>query len=270
MREGERSQCSGLQIPHGLSSYSAKPATQNSCSLINLANFLFFLLVWCSSDPDLVEKERRRFLTALRPALEHPGPVIMVTDSQAVDIVHPWTLDQTTHEPLLPFTTFSIAMIQRQSRGALHTFARGIDAFRALKPGDRVLVAEACNHNRITEICNDIGTVQIPQKLQAAVQGGAVHSGARSGPAPRGRVIIEHAFGREFPELDDPATGGLKRFALAVHCGGCMVDAQKIRARVSDLEDAGVPVTNYGLLLAYAHSPAAMQRALEPWGLKEE
>jgi hypothetical protein len=62
-------------------------------------------------------------------------------------------------------------------------------------------------------------------------------------------------------------SGGLRRFALAIHCGGCMVDHQKIRARISDLKEAGVPVTNYGLLLSYAHSPAALERALAPWGL---
>jgi hypothetical protein len=46
-----------------------------------------------------------------------------------------------------------------------------------------------------------------------------------------------------------------------------MIDAQKMRARLLDLRDAGVPVTNYGLLLSYAHSPAALERAVRPWGL---
>jgi len=248
------------------------------------------------------EAERQRFQRALDVALASGGPTIVVTDSQAVDIVHPWTLDPNTGDPMVPFTTFSIAMIQRQSRGSLPTFARGIEAVRGLRAGDRVLVAEACNHNRITELCNDIGTVQIPKKLQEIAvrnykdssdgsgnsttscssheEGGEASSGSGGG------IIIEHAFGREFPEIDElydgpsegfsssgPATStgiekkGLKRFALAVHCGGCMVDSQKIRARVSDLEEAGVPVTNYGLLLAYGHSPEAMRRALEPWGV---
>ena len=207
-----------------------------------------------SGDPVAVEKEKSRFLRALQPALHHDGPAIIITDSQAVDIVHPWTLDPQTGQSIIPFTTFSIAMVHRQSRGALPVFAAGIDAFRHLQPGDKVLVAEACNHNRITELCNDIGMVQIPKKLQAQAGGSG--------------VVVEHAFGREFPEIDDPESGGLGRFKLAVHCGGCMVDPQKIRARVSDLQEAGVPVTNYGLLLAYAHSPDAMKRALEPWGVE--
>ena len=78
---------------------------------------------------------------------------------QAVDIVHPWTLGA-DGQPLAPFTTFSICMIQRQSSGKLPLFAEGLRAYKALKPGDRVLIAEACNHNRITDICNDIGMVQ--------------------------------------------------------------------------------------------------------------
>ena len=73
--------------------------------------------------------------------------------------MHPWTLGA-DGQPLAPFTTFSICMIQRQSSGKLPLFAEGLRAYKALKPGDRVLIAEACNHNRITDICNDIGMVQ--------------------------------------------------------------------------------------------------------------
>jgi biotin synthase-like enzyme len=165
-----------------------------------------------SADPAVSEKERQRFLKALKPVREHQGPAIIITDSQAVDIVHPWTMDSSSGEQLVPFTTFSIAMVQRQSRGALPVFAAGIEAFKNLKPGDRVLVAEACNHNRITELCNDIGMVQIPQKLQAAVSGG---NGGSGDDDESRRVIVEHAFGREFPEIEN-----LDKFALAVHCGG--------------------------------------------------
>ncbi|GAB4823876.1 hypothetical protein N2152v2_010922 [Parachlorella kessleri] len=205
-----------------------------------------------SADPSVRDAERRRFQKALAPVLAHQGPKVIVTDSQAVDIVHPWTLDEATGDELVPFTTFSIAMIHRQSQGQLPLFVEGIERYKSLKEGDRVLIAEACNHNRITEMCNDIGMVQIPRKIEQQRGVG---------------IQLEHAFGREFPELDDTESGGLRRFALAIHCGGCMVDHQKIRARISDLKEAGVPVTNYGLLLSYAHSPQALERALAPWGL---
>lgn len=64
------------------------------------------LFLSSSSDPALVEQERRRFQRALQPLLAHPGPKLIVTDSQAVDVVHPWTMDPATGEELVPFTTF--------------------------------------------------------------------------------------------------------------------------------------------------------------------
>lgn len=92
--------------------------------------------------------------------------------AQAMDIVHPWTLDE-SGQPLLPITTFSIAMIHRQSGGKLPLFVQGIKALEAgLGAGDRVLIAEACNHNRITDHCNDIGMVQVGRPLALVVCGG--------------------------------------------------------------------------------------------------
>lgn len=78
---------------------------------------------------------------------------------------------------------------------------------------------------------------------------------------------------REYPELSEEATttsssGAAPKFKLALHCGGCMIDAQKMRARIADMEDAGVPVTNYGLFLSYVQSPDALRRVLEPWGVQ--
>lgn len=209
------------------------------------------------ADAPAADAERRRFLRALAPLLEHAGPKLLVTDSQAIDIVHPWTLDPSTGAPLLPITTFSIAMAHRQSGGRLPVFVDGLRSLvgggqsgAGLAPSDRVLIAEACNHNRITSDCNDIGMVQLPAKLKKLCGG--------EGPQ------IEHAFGREYPELEG---GGLARFRAALHCGGCMIDAQKMRARLMDMQEAGLPVTNYGLFLAYVHHPEALARCLEPWGV---
>uniref|UniRef100_A0A7S0MUN0 G domain-containing protein n=1 Tax=Pyramimonas obovata TaxID=1411642 RepID=A0A7S0MUN0_9CHLO len=115
-----------------------------------------------SDNPAEVAHERARFNRALQPVLDHKGPKLIITDSQAVDILHPWTLDE-AGAPLVPFTTYSIAMINRMSGGRLQTFVDGVEALKQLREGDRVLVAEACNHNRITDNCNDIGMVQIPQ-----------------------------------------------------------------------------------------------------------
>ncbi len=80
-----------------------------------------------SRNPEEVAAERRRFTRAIQPLLNHPGPKLIVTDSQAVDIVHPWTLGGPDgQQPLVPFTTFSICMINRQSNGKLKLFADGL------------------------------------------------------------------------------------------------------------------------------------------------
>lgn len=78
---------------------------------------------------------------------------------------------------------------------------------------------------------------------------------------------------REYPDLveadnSSSSSSNSAKFKLALHCGGCMIDAQKMRARIADMEDAGVPVTNYGLFLSYVQSPDALRRVLEPWGVQ--
>jgi hypothetical protein len=78
------------------------------------------------------------------------------------------------------------------------------------------------------------------------------------------RLKLDHAYGREFPGEE------LAKYALVVHCGGCMIDKQKLRARMEDCRDAGVPITNYGLLLSYAASPRAILRAIDPWGVSSD
>lgn len=75
-----------------------------------------------------------------------------MTDSQAIDIVHPWTQDLD-----YDLTTFSIAMIHFMSGGHLQTYVDGLDALLHLREKDQVLISEACNHVRIPEVCDDIG-----------------------------------------------------------------------------------------------------------------
>lgn len=197
------------------------------------------------------------------------------------------------HRPIAPFPR---PRQSSQSGGQLPLFAEGLRAYKALRGKGseaRVLIAEACNHNRITDTCNDIGMVQLPDQLRAHIGDG---------------VQIDHAFGREFPDLangeclrtpsppsdsvhpralrshpplqhrlrsliphsfaSNSPHAGLGNYDLVLHCGACMIDHQKVRARLSDLRDAGVPVTNYGLLLAWGHhGDDALARVLAPWGV---
>lgn len=181
------------------------------------------------------EGERRRFETFLAGLGRRPRAII--TDSQAMDLMHRWTPGD------IPLTTFSIMMIHYASQGRLEAFVRGIGALDRLRDGDRILIAEACNHSRIAE---DIGTVQIPALIRRRWPG----------------VVVEHNFGREFQE-----NRALQAYRLVIHCGGCMITPQKLQARIRDLDTIGVPYTNYGLFLAYAQGREALRQVLRPWGL---
>jgi hypothetical protein len=180
-------------------------------------------------------RERRRFMDFLGSIGSGAGVQLVLTDSQAIDIMDRWV------PPEISLTTFSIMMINSTSGGNLALFAEGGDALNKLEKGDRVLIVEACNHDRIAE---DIGTVQIPLKLAKACPG----------------VVIEHSFGREFPAPDQ-----LAEYKVVIHCGGCMISTQKLSARILRLAGAGVPVTNYGIVLAWLEGPETMNRVLKPW-----
>ncbi|MDR2430640.1 MAG: 50S ribosome-binding GTPase [Candidatus Margulisbacteria bacterium] len=181
--------------------------------------------------------DRRAILEKKRFAdfLQNIKPRAVITDSQAMDILCKWC------PPAIALTTFSIVMINYFSRGRLRKFADGLRVLRKLRPGDKALIAEACNHSRVGE---DIGTVQIPRYF------------ARRYPG----VALEHNFGREFRDNKQ-----LAQYKLIIHCGGCMISAQKLQARLRDLETTGVPITNYGLFLAYMQGEAALRRVLAPW-----
>jgi len=179
--------------------------------------------------------ERKRFDTFLASFGRRPKAI--VTDSQAMDLMHTWTPDD------VMLTTFSIMMINYVSRGRLAAFVRGVEALDDLKPGDKILIAEACNHSRIAE---DIGTVQIPDFIKRHWPG----------------VVIEHNFGREFQENEQ-----LQSYKLVIHCGGCMITAQKLLARIRDLDTIGVPYTNYGVFLSYIQGPQTLRKVLLPWGI---
>ena len=162
-------------------------------------------------------------------------PKAIITDSQAMDIMKDWTPDD------LALTTFSIMMINYMSRGKLPEFVKGIRALNDLKPGDHILIAEACNHSRIKE---DIGTVQIPKLLRKFYPD----------------ILIDHAFGREFVDDLD-----IQHFKLVIHCGGCMISNQRMVARLRDLNSTGVPITNYGIFLSYLQGEKTLERVIRPW-----
>jgi len=181
------------------------------------------------------EKEQNRFMNLLRNL--NKAPKAIITDSQAMDIMNRWVPDS------IPLTTFSIMMIHYASNGKLNEFYQGSEVLEHLKAGDRILIAEACNHSRINE---DIGTVQIPEKIAERFPG----------------VIVEHSFGREFQDAHN-----LEKYKLIIHCGGCMISQQKLQARLRDLRNIGVAITNYGIFLSWYQGKKALERVMEPWGI---
>jgi [FeFe] hydrogenase H-cluster maturation GTPase HydF len=175
----------------------------------------------------LVVKERE-----LRSALERlkSPPRLVVTDSQAFLKV----AADTPRE--VPLTSFSILM--SRFKGDLTAQVQGALAIENLRGGDRVLIAEACSHHPIGE---DIGRVKIPRWLIQFV-GGQLH--------------FEHVQGHDFPQ-------DLSPYRLVVHCGACMWNRREMLSRILRCQRAGVPITNYGLAIAY--SLGIFERALKPF-----
>ena len=150
-------------------------------------------------------------------ALKEP-PALVVTDSQAFDKVAAIVPES------VPLTGFSVAFAR--FKGDLPTQALGTLAIDKLTENSRVLIAEACTHHPIEE---DIGTVKIPRLLRARVGQG---------------LTIENVRGIDFPE-------DLSSYDLVIHCGGCTFNRRAVLSRIQACVHAGVPVSNYGLTLAY-------------------
>ncbi len=175
----------------------------------------------------LVVKEHQ-LADALRRLREPPA--LVVTDSQAFAEVAAQT-------PLeVPLTGFSI--LYARQKGDLEELVRGVMALDRLRPGDHVLVAEACSHHPIEE---DIGRVKIPRWVEKRV----------GGPL-RWQTVQGH----DFPE-------DLSPFKLVIHCGACMWNPRELLSRIWYCRKAAVPITNYGL--AIAHLVGILPRALSPF-----
>lgn len=143
---------------------------------------------------------------------------LVITDSQAFKQVSAITPDS------IPLTSFSILFSRYKGEASVQL--RGLRALKELQDGDKILIAEGCTHRRQ---CGDIGTEKIPRLLRAKT----------------GKDLqIRFCSGQEYP--DD-----LESYRLIVHCGGCMLNPREMRARITMAEDRGVPITNYGMLLAY-------------------
>lgn len=145
-------------------------------------------------------------------------PDLVICDSQVFRSIAPKV------PRAVPLTSFSIIMAR--AKGDLVALLEGARVIDSLKPGDRVLIAEACTHHPME---NDIGRRQLPEKLAA-----------RAG----GPLKVDVCAGKDFPE-------DLGKYRLILHCGGCMLTRRAYLARMRAARRAGVPITNYGLALGH-------------------
>lgn len=158
------------------------------------------------------------------------NPKIVITDSQAIVQVVGDVPDE------IPVTGFSV--LYARWKGDLETFVRGTYAINDLKPGDKILIAEACTHHAVED---DIGREKIPKWLNSFVGGD---------------LDFTYCAGQDFP--DD-----LSEYQLAILCGSCMINRREVISRLLHVKDAGVPVSNYGLTIAF--TLGVFDRMLSPF-----
>ena len=158
-------------------------------------------------------------------------PAMVITDSQVFAEVSKIVPED------IPLTSFSILFARY--KGNLELAVKGVAALKSLEDGDTVLVSEGCTHHRQ---CGDIGSVKIPRWI-------AQNTGKK--------INIELSSGTEFP-------ADLSKYKLVVHCGGCMLNEREMKYRLRCAEDEGVPITNYGILIAYVTGILKRSVALFP------
>ena len=145
-------------------------------------------------------------------------PKLVITDSQVFARVS----EETPEDIWL--TSFSILFAR--FKGNLKTAAAGAAALDRLKDGDKILISEGCTHHRQ---CDDIGTVKLPRWIRN-------YTGKE--------LEFEYSSGRDFPE-------DVTKYSLIVHCGGCMLNEREMRYRQKCALDQEIPITNYGIAIAY-------------------
>ena len=173
--------------------------------------------------------------TELKSTLDHflaqgVCPKLVVTDSQAFARVSKAVPENIT------LTSFSILF--SRYKGELETQLKGVTSLSSIEDGDRILIAEGCTHHRQ---CGDIGTCKMPEWIRNY-----------TGKKP----VFEFTSGTEFP--DDVSS-----YKMVIHCGGCMLNEREMKYRIACCQDQGVPITNYGILIAQV--TGILKRSLGPF-----
>ncbi len=157
-------------------------------------------------------------------------PAIVITDSQAFHKVSADTPSE------IPLTSFSILFARQQAD--LAEMVRGIKRIESLASDDKVLIVEGCTHHLQSD---DIGTVKIPRWIRQMAGEDIQFEWARGACYPR----------------------DISKYAVIVHCGGCMLNRREMQYRIEKAREQGVCITNYGMLIA--HVMGILPRALKPF-----
>jgi len=174
----------------------------------------------------LKEDQLEGYLNAMQPK-----PVLVITDSQVFPLV------DTVVPPEISMTSFSIMLSHH--KGDFKNYHKGTPHLSKLKDGDRILILESCTHH---VSCEDIGRVKIPGWLSRLSD----------------------------KKLDFDVVAGLDNlprnihdYAIVIQCGGCVITRRQIINRLKPAVDAGIPVTNYGMAIAWMHG--IFDRAVAPF-----
>lgn len=172
--------------------------------------------------------------TELKGALEDIKDIdLVITDSQAfkeVDKIVPKNINLT-----------SFSMLFARQKGDFKEFVKGALQIEKLNKDSRILMAESCTHNVSHE---DIGRVKIPKLLNNYV-------GAE--------LTYDYSIFHDFPEDMD-------KYDLIIHCGACMINRKTVVNRVNQCREKNVPITNYGIVLAYLNG--ILERSLSLFNIK--
>lgn len=158
-------------------------------------------------------------------------PVLAITDSQI------FVKADASIPRDIPLTSFSILLARL--KGDFNNYLKGTPKISELKDGDRVLLLESCNHH---VSCDDIGRVKIPRWI----------SGFTGKQLEYDVVAGLDALPRDITE-----------YSLVIQCGGCMITRKQLINRLRPAVEAGIPVTNYGMAIAYVQG--IYQRAIAPF-----
>ena len=159
---------------------------------------------------------------------------MIIIDSQAFDCISDYIPNNVI------FTSFSILMTNFMSNGNIVNFVNGVKELDNLQDNDKILIVEACKHDRK---CNDIATIQLPKAITKY---------------SNKNISFDFNFGETFLSIDE-----LKKYKIIVMCGGCMIDKQEYNTRLNKIQNLNIKYTNYGMVFSYIKNKQLLNRCVE-------